>query len=91
MTNREHRRLAKILNAVKGMVAISNYQCDLMDELYPSKRWMKTVAPEGTNHATKGKRVEVLWTNYDVNHGFLKARAKASGNGGHGWLFKDFA
>ncbi|HEV2422036.1 MAG TPA: hypothetical protein VGS59_10050 [Candidatus Acidoferrales bacterium] len=52
---------------------------------------MKTVAPEGTNHATKGKRVEVLWTNYDVNHGFLKARAKASGNGGHGWLFKDFA
>lgn len=62
-----------------------------MDELYPSKRWMKTVAPEGTNHATKGKRVEVLWTNYDVNHGFLKARAKASGNGGHGWLFKDFA
>lgn len=29
MTNREHRRLAKILNAVKGMVAISNYQCDL--------------------------------------------------------------
>lgn len=66
------------------MVAISNYQCDLMDKLYPSKYWWKTVSPEKTNHATKGKRVEVLWTNYDPAH---KA-AKSNGNG-NGWLFKD--
>lgn len=92
MTNEEHQRLAKVLNSVKGLVAISNYQCELMDELYPSKRWMKTVSPERTNHATKGKRVEVLWTNYDVNHEFLTPRtAKTNGNGHHGWLFKDSA
>lgn len=64
MTNDQHAELAKALNSAKGMVAISNYQCDLMDELYPSSKWTKTVSLEKTNHATKGKRVEVLWTNY---------------------------
>ena len=65
MTNEQHAELAKLLNEVRGMVAVSNYQCDLMDELYPPKKWTKTVSPPRTNHATKGKRVEVLWTNYD--------------------------
>lgn len=65
MTNEDHCNLADVLNVVNGKVAISNYQCDLMDELYPAPKWSKCVAPEKTNHATKGKRVEVLWTNYD--------------------------
>lgn len=92
MTNDEHRCLAKVLNACKGRVAISNYQCDLIDGLYPAKRWMKTVTAEKTNHATKGKRTEILWTNYDVNHDFVKPHtAKVNGNGDHGWLFQDFA
>ena len=65
MTDDEHRYLAKILNSVKGMVALSNYNCDLMDELYSSSRWIKTVTPARTNHSTKDKRTEVLWTNYD--------------------------
>jgi len=65
MSDEDHRGLAKILNKVKGKVAISNYQCDLMDELYPPAKWRKHVAPERTNHSTKGKRIEVLWTNYD--------------------------
>jgi DNA adenine methylase len=85
MTDEQHRALAKVLNSCRGMVAISNYQCNLMDELYPAPRWGKTVSPERTNHATKGKRVEVLWTNYDLRH---KAE-KLNGNGDHGWLFKD--
>lgn len=85
MTDEQHRRLGKVLNSCRGMVAISNYQCDLMDELYPARKWKKTVSPEKTNHATKGKRVEVLWTNYDP-----KPKAvKANGNGGNGWLFQD--
>jgi len=65
MTDDEHRELASVLNKVNGKVAISNYECDLMDELYPSPRWYKTVGPDKTNHSTKGKRQEVLWTNYD--------------------------
>jgi len=65
MTDDEHRELAQVLNSVRGLVAISNYQCKLMDELYPAPKWIKHVAPEKTIHSTKGKRVEALWTNYD--------------------------
>jgi len=65
MTDDQHRELADALNSVQGMVAVSNYQCDLMDELFPTTRWWKTISPARTNHSTKGKRVEVLWTNYD--------------------------
>ena len=65
MTDMDHRKLATVLNSIKGKAAISNYQCDLMDELYPEPKWRKYVNPERTNHATKGKRIEVLWTNYD--------------------------
>ncbi|MCI0456877.1 MAG: DNA adenine methylase [Gemmataceae bacterium] len=65
MTDEEHRQLAKVLNAVQGKVAISNYQCALMDELYPAPRWRKSTSPQRTIHSTKGMRAEVLWTNYD--------------------------
>jgi DNA adenine methylase len=65
MTDEEHMELANTLNSAKGMVAVSNYHCALMDTLYPEPRWHKTVGPEKTNHATKGTRREVLWTNYD--------------------------
>jgi DNA adenine methylase len=64
MTDRDHRTLAATLNSVKGMVAISNYDCDLMAELYPRPKWRKHVSSERTIHSTKDKRVEVLWTNY---------------------------
>jgi len=65
MTDDDHRELARVLNSVQGRVAISNYQCELMDELYPTPKWMKRVASEKTIHSTKGKRAEALWTNYD--------------------------
>ncbi|TAN37212.1 MAG: DNA adenine methylase [Verrucomicrobia bacterium] len=65
MTDNHHHELAAVLNHVKGWVAISNYQCKLMDALYPAPRWKKSVSLPRTNHATKGTRVEVLWTNYD--------------------------
>ncbi len=65
MTDSEHRELAQVLNSVQGLVAISNYRCKLMDELYLPPKWIKHVAPEKTIHSTKGKRVEALWTNYD--------------------------
>ncbi|HUU69404.1 MAG TPA: DNA adenine methylase [Planctomycetota bacterium] len=64
MPDNEHHALATVLNSAKGMIALSNYDCDLMNELYPPSRWRKIVGPPRTNHATKGKRVEVLWVNY---------------------------
>jgi len=65
MTNEQHSELAEILNSVKGNVAISNYDCNLMEELYPHPKWRKFISPERTIHSTKGTRSEVLWVNYD--------------------------
>ncbi len=65
MTDDAHERLADVLNRVKGKVAVSNYDCKLMNQLYPAPKWRKSYAPERTIHSTKGKRAEVLWTNYD--------------------------
>ena len=65
MSNPQHRDLAEALNSAAGMVAISNYQCDLMDTLYPAPKWIKTTGLERTIHSTKDKRSEALWTNYD--------------------------
>ncbi len=67
MTNLQHTDLAAVLNKVQGKVAFSNYDCELLDELYPAAKWHKFTSASRTNHATKGKRVEVLWTNYDPN------------------------
>jgi DNA adenine methylase len=78
MTNQEHADLAKLLNRVRGMVAVSNYQCDLMDELYPPPKWWKTLSGERTNHATKGTRIEVLWTNYDPQETVTKSNGERS-------------
>ncbi|MBV9848754.1 MAG: DNA adenine methylase [Armatimonadetes bacterium] len=65
MTDRQHEELADVLNAAGGMVAISNYQCELMDKLYPAPKWIKTTGLERTIHSTKDNRSEALWTNYD--------------------------
>ena len=64
------------------MVAVSNYQCGLMDELYPPPKWYKTLSGARTNHATKGIRIEVLWTNYDPH-------ATVTQSNGEGFLFGD--
>jgi len=65
MTDEQHEELAETLNSVKGKVAFSNYECDLLARLYPEPYWRKTYSKPITTHSTKGKRVEVLWTNYD--------------------------
>lgn len=64
MTDEEHTELAEVLNAVQGKVAISNYDCELMDRLYPSSQWRKHISSPRTIHSTKDTRAEVLWTNY---------------------------
>lgn len=65
MTDEQHAELAEVLNGVNGRVAFSNYECDLLEKLYPKKKWFKHKSAPKTNHATKGTRIEVLWTNYD--------------------------
>ena len=67
MTDKQHRQLAEELDKVEGKVAISNYECELMNELYPPPKWEKVVAPERTIHSTKGTRAEVLWINYKLS------------------------
>ena len=65
MNDQQHRALADALNSAQGMIAISNYDCDLMDRLYPSPKWRKVVSHSRTIHSTKGMRQEVLWMNYN--------------------------
>jgi DNA adenine methylase len=65
MTDEQHRELASVPSGCKGKAAVSGYDCKLMAELYPVPRWRKFVGRLKTNHATKGKRVEVLWTNFN--------------------------
>lgn len=68
MSDNDHIELARTLNTSKGMVAISNYDCVLMNELYPPSKWFKHIAPSKTIHSTKDQRIEVLWTNYKLEN-----------------------
>ena len=38
MSDEEHCELALVLNSVQGLVAISGYDCDFMNDLYPSPK-----------------------------------------------------
>ena len=62
MTDEEHRRLAAVLNRVKGKVAISGYRCGLMDALY--KDFKRHDALAKICHSVKKLRKEALWTNF---------------------------
>jgi Site-specific DNA methylase len=66
MTDEDHIRLAEVLNNVRGKVAISNYECELMDNLYPEPRWHKIAGPVKTIQSTKDTRQEFLWINYSI-------------------------
>lgn len=63
MTDNQHRELAEVLRSVKGKVALSSYQSELMSELYQG--WLCVEAPEKLCHSVKTPRQEVLWANYD--------------------------
>jgi DNA adenine methylase len=63
MSDDDHRQLASALRSVRGKVAVSSYECDLMDELYSD--WYCTVAPAKYAHSIKQLRTEALWTNYN--------------------------
>jgi DNA adenine methylase len=79
MSDDAHRQLAAALRNVRGKVAVSSYECDLMDELYSD--WYCTVAPAKYAHSIKQLRTEALWTNYNP--------VEASWN--HPWVFALFS
>lgn len=62
MTNDRHRELAKLLSGVKARVAVSGYDCELMNELY--KGWNVHREKPKKAMSIKKDRQEVLWTNY---------------------------
>lgn len=69
MTDENHRELATTLSKAKGMVAVSGYRCDLMDELY--RDWQRHDAAAKKCHSVKKLRQEALWMNYPrrLRHG----------------------
>lgn len=62
MTNQDHIELAKALLNVKGKVAVSGYDCDLMNKLY--KGWKVHKERPKKAMSIKQARQEILWTNY---------------------------
>jgi DNA adenine methylase len=64
MDEAQHREFAEAVRKCRGKVAVSGYDHPLMDELFPSGRWFKTLGEDKTIHSTKGNRQEVLWTNF---------------------------
>lgn len=65
MDESQHRDFADAVNKCQGKVAVSGYNHPIMDEIFDSRQWFKTLGAEKTIHSTKGTRQEVLWTNYN--------------------------
>ena len=64
MTDEEHEEIARQLHQVQGKVAMSGYQCEVMNDLYSD--WALHLGPEKRSHSNKQLRQEALWTNYQV-------------------------
>jgi DNA adenine methylase len=62
MSEQNHTDLARALRGCQGRVAISGYDCELMDRLY--RGWRRIDGPRKTAHSVKRPRQESLWTNY---------------------------
>lgn len=65
MKNEEHKYLAEVLNNVKGKVAVSGYESELMNEMY--RGWHKIIGPVKNINSIRQPRQEILWVNYDIN------------------------
>jgi len=65
MSERQHKKLARLLHSIRGKVALSGYRCQLMDELYED--WIRVDAPPKIAHSVKELRTESLWINYELD------------------------
>jgi DNA adenine methylase len=61
----QHQKFAESLKGCAAKVAVSGYDHPLMDELFEPSQWLKIPGEDRTIHSTKGKRQEVLWTNFE--------------------------
>ena len=62
MTNQDHIDLATVLLHVKGKVAVSGYDCNIMNKLY--RGWKVHKERPKKAMSIKQARQEILWTNY---------------------------
>lgn len=71
MTDDDHRALAEVLHAMKGMVVLSGYPCDLYDrELFAGwERHERRALADGAR-----ERVEVVWLNPACARALYRAR-----------------
>jgi DNA adenine methylase len=75
MGDDDHRRLAALLHAVRGMVVLSGYPCDLYDrELLPE--WERFERPHMADGARP--RTEVVWLNAACSAALVRARSQLS-------------
>ncbi len=65
MDFKQHQAFAEAVKKCKAKVAVSGYDHPLMDELFDPSQWIKTPGQDRTIHSTKGKRQEILWTNFE--------------------------
>jgi len=64
-TDGDHVILAQKLEAFTGYVAVSGYEGDMYDEIFPAPTWTKSYGQILRTNTKKKERQEVLWTNYD--------------------------
>lgn len=61
LTDDDHRAIAKVARAAKGLVVLSGYACDLYKELYEDRGWHRIDTEALINGGAK--RTESLWLN----------------------------
>lgn len=66
MSDFDHRKLAEKLRNVNGLVALSSYDCDMINELYAGWQVYKEKAKLSNLNRLK-LRQECLYTNYDIH------------------------
>lgn len=65
--NECYRKLADLLYKIKGYAMISGYDCDLMNELFESKGWLKLEFPVKRNNIRSQQVRECIWINYPLS------------------------
>ena len=63
LSDEDHIRLSEVLHSVRGKVALSGYESDLLNTLYYD--WDYIEGPTKKIHSVKQDRTEILWVNYD--------------------------
>jgi DNA adenine methylase len=61
LTDDDHRAIADVARAAKGLVVLSGYACDLYKELYEDRGWRRIDTEAMINGGSK--RTECLWLN----------------------------